>query len=204
MQWLFSIVGKCSGWHWGLWVDIAHECGGWDQSIGSTVFDAIVRSWLWSTATTSHWSASVHYCKSLIIDPTFCGSRFSTGRLLAIEDFTFTLGHLHNTDVTNSRLHHGFIFININIIRSVPLFTPCVKITISDPLYSPTLLIDSCSVKIILNSVNLCHTHFSKHVISRKLTFFAHPFWYITQLGQLLADTGVINIDCYTIIFVII
>ena len=25
----------------------------------------------------------------MIIDPTFCGSRFSTGRLLAIEDFTF-------------------------------------------------------------------------------------------------------------------
>ena len=24
----------------------------------------------------------------MIIDPTFCGSRFSTGRLLAIEDFT--------------------------------------------------------------------------------------------------------------------
>ena len=26
-----------------------------------------------------------------MIDPTFCGSRFSTGRLLAIEDFTFFL-----------------------------------------------------------------------------------------------------------------
>ena len=25
-----------------------------------------------------------------MIEPTFCGSRFSTGRLLAIEDFTFT------------------------------------------------------------------------------------------------------------------
>ena len=25
-----------------------------------------------------------------IIDPTFCGSRFSTGRLLVIEDITFT------------------------------------------------------------------------------------------------------------------
>ena len=24
----------------------------------------------------------------MIIDPTFCGSRFSTGRLLAIKDFT--------------------------------------------------------------------------------------------------------------------
>ena len=39
---------------------------GWgcDQSIGSTVSDAIVRSWLWLTATrSSHWAASVHYCK---------------------------------------------------------------------------------------------------------------------------------------------
>ena len=36
-----------------------------------------------------HWAISVNYCKYLIIEPTFCGSRFSTGRLLAIEDFTF-------------------------------------------------------------------------------------------------------------------
>ena len=32
-------------------------------------------------------ATSVDYCKQLIIDPTFCGSSFSTGRLLAIEDF---------------------------------------------------------------------------------------------------------------------
>ena len=31
----------------------AHEGGGCDQSIGSTVPDAIVHSWLWSTATRS-------------------------------------------------------------------------------------------------------------------------------------------------------
>ena len=37
-----------------------------------------------------HWATSVDYCKWLIIDRTFCCSRFSTGRLLAIEDFTFT------------------------------------------------------------------------------------------------------------------
>ena len=37
-----------------------------------------------------HWATSVNYCKSLIIEPTLCGSRFSTLRLLAIEDFTFT------------------------------------------------------------------------------------------------------------------
>ena len=36
-----------------------------------------------------HWATSVDYYKLLIIDPTFCGSRFSTGKLLAIEDFTF-------------------------------------------------------------------------------------------------------------------
>ena len=65
--------------------------GGCDQSIGSTVSDAIVHSWLWLTATrSSPLAASVHYCKSLIIDPTFCGCRFSTAMLLAIEDFTFT------------------------------------------------------------------------------------------------------------------
>ena len=34
-----------------------------------------------------HWATSVDYRKQLIIDTTFCGSRFSTGRLLAIEDF---------------------------------------------------------------------------------------------------------------------
>ena len=39
-----------------------------------------------------HLATSVNYCKYLIIEPAFCGSIFSTGRLLAIEDFTFTLG----------------------------------------------------------------------------------------------------------------
>ena len=38
---------------------------------------------------TLHWATSVNYCKQLITEPTFCGSKFSTGRLLAIEDFTF-------------------------------------------------------------------------------------------------------------------
>ena len=37
----------------------------------------------------THWATSVYYCKQLIIDPTFCGSKFSTGRLLAIVDYTF-------------------------------------------------------------------------------------------------------------------
>ena len=34
-----------------------------------------------------YWDILVNYYKYLIIDPTFSGSRFSTGRLLAIEDF---------------------------------------------------------------------------------------------------------------------
>ena len=38
-----------------------------------------------------HLATSVDYCKYLILDLTFCGSKFSTGRQLAIEDFTFTL-----------------------------------------------------------------------------------------------------------------
>ena len=45
----------------------AHEGGGCDQSIGSTVSDAIVHSWLWLTASLQlgvpHWAALVHYCK---------------------------------------------------------------------------------------------------------------------------------------------
>ena len=69
----------------------AQECGMCDQSIGSTV-DAIVRIWLWSTATrSSPLGYFSNYCKWLVIDPTFCGSRFSTGRLLAIEDFSFLI-----------------------------------------------------------------------------------------------------------------
>ena len=70
----------------------ANEGGGCDRSIGSTISDAIVRSWLWSTATgIPQWATSLYYCKQLIIDPTIWGSIFSTGRLLAIEDFTFLL-----------------------------------------------------------------------------------------------------------------
>ena len=41
-----------------------------------------------------HRATSVEYSKELIIDPTFCGSRFSSGRLLAIEDFTFLMSQL--------------------------------------------------------------------------------------------------------------
>ena len=70
----------------------AHEDGGCDQSIGSTVSDAIVRYWLWSTATRS---SPLGYFSNLlqVVDncPTFYGSIFSTGILLAIEDFLLLL-----------------------------------------------------------------------------------------------------------------
>ena len=38
-----------------MWISwgAAHEGGGCDQSIGYTISDVIVRSWLWSTATRS-------------------------------------------------------------------------------------------------------------------------------------------------------
>ena len=58
----FILCARCSG-------GTAHEGGGCDQSIGSTVSDAIVRSWLWSPLGlgASHWATSEDYCKLLII-----------------------------------------------------------------------------------------------------------------------------------------
>ena len=60
-----------------------------------TVSDAIVCSWLGLTATTS---SILGYFSILLQavdnDPSFCVSRFSTGRLL--EDFTFLLFHANN------------------------------------------------------------------------------------------------------------
>ena len=86
----FILCARCSGC-------TAHEGGGCDQSIRSTVSDVIVRSWLLSTATRSSPLGYLSNYSKLIIDPTFCGSRFSTGRLLAIEDFTFIDNFSMNT-----------------------------------------------------------------------------------------------------------
>ena len=87
---LLAALTPCNTWSSG---GTAREGGGCNQSIGSTISDAIVRSWLWSTATrSSPLGYFSNYCKLLIIDPTFGGSRFATGRLVAIEDFfLFTL-----------------------------------------------------------------------------------------------------------------
>ena len=47
----------------------------------------------------------LRYCKLLIIEPAFCGSRLSTGRLLAIEDFTFNiLKKSHDLDILDVTL----------------------------------------------------------------------------------------------------
>ena len=69
----------------------AHEGGGCEQSVWSTVCDGIVCSWLWPTETRSsplgYFSRLLH-----VVDNwphIIC--RFSTGRLIEIEDFTFFL-----------------------------------------------------------------------------------------------------------------
>ena len=49
----------CTRRSWGT----VHEGGGCEQSIGSTVSDGIVRSWLWSTAT---GSSPLGYCSRLL------------------------------------------------------------------------------------------------------------------------------------------
>ena len=53
MQQVFDLEAAftpCNTWSSG---GTAHEGGGCDQSIGSTVSDAIIRSWLWSAANRS-------------------------------------------------------------------------------------------------------------------------------------------------------
>ena len=57
-----------------------HECGGCDQSIESTVSDAIVRSWLWSTVTRSFpLDYFSNYCK-YNSSTSFCFLRSSSCR----------------------------------------------------------------------------------------------------------------------------
>ena len=64
--------------------DTAHEGGGCDQSIGSTISDAKVRSWLWSTATRSstlgYFSILLQVVDnrpphSVVVDSPLAGSR---------------------------------------------------------------------------------------------------------------------------------
>ena len=88
-----ALRGYCP-WGWGC-----------EESIGSTVSDAIVRSWSWLTATRS----SRLGCFSTLLQvvdnwPNSLGSRFSTRRLLDLEDFTFTLfNHKSMTSVSRTK-----------------------------------------------------------------------------------------------------
>ena len=67
--------------YWGWWCD---------QSIGSTVSDATVRSWFWLTATRSSPLGCFSTLLQVVDNWTYILSiRFSTGGLLAIEGFTF-------------------------------------------------------------------------------------------------------------------
>ena len=62
------------------------------QSIGSTVSYAIVVAGCGRLQLgVAYWATSVSLVKELLIDQTISGSRFSSGGLLAIEDFTFTV-----------------------------------------------------------------------------------------------------------------
>ena len=68
-----------------------------------------------------HWATSVDYCKKLIIDPIFCSSIFSTGRLLAIDDFTFlTLKYRNSKCVTHAQMcpqHLSIGTANVELMR---------------------------------------------------------------------------------------
>ena len=70
--------------------DATSGCGGCDQSIGSTISDSIVRSLLWSTTTRSSPLGCFRTLLQVVDNlPHSSGSRFFTGRLLAVNDFTF-------------------------------------------------------------------------------------------------------------------
>ena len=106
---LSAALTPCNTWSSG---DTDHEGGGCHQSNESTVSNTIVRSWLWSSATGSsplgYFSV---YPMQLIIDHTFCGSRFSTKRLQAIEDVTFLHGiYLYNLNIEHSQEICLYIF----------------------------------------------------------------------------------------------
>ena len=60
----YAVVARSSPAEVGLIYTMHVALRGCDQSIGSTISDAIVRSWLWLTATrSSQLGCSVHCCK---------------------------------------------------------------------------------------------------------------------------------------------
>ena len=116
----------------------AHHGWGCDHSIGSTVSDAIIRSWLWSTATRSPLGFFSRI--QLIVDPTFCYSRFSIGRLLAIEDFlhqyyniVILLQHSVSTTVVLHQYYISFTTTEwrqyyMKFVQQLPTFFFCLSL----------------------------------------------------------------------------
>ena len=62
-----------------------------------------------------HWTTSVDYCNWLIIDPTFCGSIFSTGRLLAIEDVSI----ISEVQILTYRLYPVFVVVEAKVFLDI-------------------------------------------------------------------------------------
>ena len=123
---LQAALTPCNTWSSG---GTAHDGRGCDQSIGSTVSDAIVRSWLWSNATrSSPLDYFSNYCKQLIIDPAFCGSRFFIGRLLAIGDFIIQLTYEYNFFLwCKNQLNFFQHTRQVKIKRCVRIFCTCIS-----------------------------------------------------------------------------
>ena len=84
------------------------------------------------------YATSVDYCKQLIIDPTFCGSRFPIGRLLAIKDFIPLLYSSVATYISYSYFHksHPYInFIGVTILRLHTLVTTVIFVRVTITFY---------------------------------------------------------------------
>ena len=70
----------------------------------------------------------------MIIDPTFCGSRFSTGRLLAIEDFIPFLLILLYTSELFSNLENKLIGYADDSTFKALVPSPGVRVTVAESL----------------------------------------------------------------------
>ena len=75
----------------------------------------------WLQLGVPHWAT---YCKWLIMDPTFCGCRFSTGRFLAIEDFFTLLEIWHLTKYVHSTniYYSNMTFKHISATRNMTFY----------------------------------------------------------------------------------
>ena len=87
-----------------------------------------------------NWVTSVDYCKQLIIGSKLCGSRFSTGRLLAIEDFTsYFYKNFRHTSCQKMNFVNHIIKMSIKVAKSIGLIYKLNRFfpeTILKPLYT--------------------------------------------------------------------